>query len=254
MSRDREKAVSRAFVELASSLANGYDVVDLLSTLTSTCAELLDVNAAGLLLANRHGVLHVLAASSNASRDLELLQLQSEEGPCLDCYHDGTAVSVEDLSAQQERWPRFAPTALESGFRSIHAIPLRLRNRVLGAMGLFGTRAGALNDEDLSLGQALADVASVSLFHNEATEDDRWLSDRLQTALGSRMIIEQAKGFLAQVGDLDMEQAFRVLQAFAREHDERLTDVAAGLVARRIPVERVLNDPNERHRNRLPGG
>lgn len=240
MSRDREQAVTRAFVELASSLANGYDVVDLLSTLTSTSAELLDVSSAGLLLANRHGVLHVLAASSDASRDLELLQLQSDEGPCLDCYHGGVAVSVADLDTERERWPRFAPAALENGFRSIHAVPLRMRRRVLGAMGLFGTHAGTLNEEDLSLGQALADVASVSLFQSESAEDDRWLSDQLQRALRSRMVIEQAKGFLAQVGGVDLQQAFRLLQAFARQHGERLTEAADGVVSRRIRADRVL--------------
>jgi transcriptional regulator with GAF, ATPase, and Fis domain len=246
VSRDRENAVTRAFVGLASSLAEGYDVVDLLSTLTSTCADLLDVDSAGLLLANRQGVLHVLAASSDASRDLELLQLQSEEGPCLECFRDGAAVSVADLDAEQKRWPRFAPAAVESGFRSVHAVPLRLRRRTLGAMGLFGTHTGALNDEDLSLGQALADVASVSLFPSEAAEDDHALSAQLQRALSSRMLVEQAKGFLAQVGDLEMDQAFRALQAFAREHRQGLTSVAGGVVSRVIPAELLLAGVRER--------
>ncbi|HSP39693.1 MAG TPA: GAF and ANTAR domain-containing protein [Frankiaceae bacterium] len=240
MNQDREREVSQAFVTLASHLALGYDVVDLLTTLTTNCARLLDVDSAGLLLANNRGVLHVLAASSDASHDLELLQLQSEEGPCLDCYHGGVPVSIADLTKETERWPRFAPAAVEAGFRSVHAVPLRLRDQFLGAVNLFGTHAGALNEDDLNLGQALADVASVSLVQDKLATDSRVLAAQLQNALNSRVLIEQAKGILAQFGNLEMGPAFNVLQRYARDHNERLTDVAFALVSRELPAEQVL--------------
>jgi ANTAR domain-containing protein/GAF domain-containing protein len=241
VSHNRERDVSQAFVSLASHLAIGYDVVDLLTTLTTNCAGLLDVDSAGLLLANTGGVLHVLAASSDASRELELLQLQSEEGPCLDCYNTGEAVSIADLTEHTDRWPRFAPAAVEAGFRSVHALPLRLRERFLGAMGLFGTRPGSLNEDDLSLGQALADVASVSLVQDKVATDSRTLAAQLQSALDSRVLIEQAKGILAQLGSLDMGSAFVVLQRHARDHNERLTNVARALVSRELPAQQVLD-------------
>jgi transcriptional regulator with GAF, ATPase, and Fis domain len=246
----REPEVTRAFVGLARSLVDGYDVVDLLSTLTTNCAELLDIDSVGLLLANKRGELHVVAASSEASRDLELLQLQKEEGPCLDCYQDGRAVNVADLSDTSNRWPRFAPAAVDAGFRSMHAVPLRLREHMLGAMGLFGTRAGALNEDDLRLGQALADVASVSLVQDRAVSDHRALAEQLQNALNSRVVIEQAKGLIAQLGDLDMPHAFAVLRRYARDNNERLTDVALALVGRDLPVQQILQHAERPSRNR----
>lgn len=237
---DRERTVTSSFVSLAGRLAQGYDAVDLLGQLTADCAALLDIDSAGLLLANTSGVLNLLAASSEASRDLELLQLQSEEGPCLDCYRGGTAITVPDLTEETERWPRFTAVAAEAGFVSVHAVPMRLRNRRLGALGLFGTKAGTLNDDDLSLGQALADVASISLVQDQAAADSRAVTDQLQKALNSRVILEQAKGLLAQQGDLDMAEAFVAIRQFAYGRRERLTDVARALVDRDLSAATLL--------------
>ena len=105
MSDTREADVARSFVTLASSLAKGYDVVDLLGELTSDCARLLDVASAGLLLADSRGVLHVMAASTEDTRKLEIFQLQREDGPCLQCYRTGGPVAVADLSQEADRWP-----------------------------------------------------------------------------------------------------------------------------------------------------
>jgi GAF domain-containing protein len=198
----------------------------------------------GLLLANPRGVLHVLAATSQASHDIELLQLQNEEGPCLDCFQNGTAISVADLGQETHRWPRFAPAALDAGFSSVHALPMRLRANILGVMGLFGNTPGALNDDDLSLGQALADVASVSIVQDQAATDRRTLAEQLQNALNSRVLIEQAKGLIAQIGNLDMLQSLAVMQRFARDRHQRLTRVAAAVVSRELSV-RVLLDHAE---------
>jgi transcriptional regulator with GAF, ATPase, and Fis domain len=252
MSQDREREVTEAFVSLASSLATGYDVVDLLNTLTTQCARLLDVASAGLLLADRFGVLHVLAASTEHTRQLELFQLQRDEGPCLDCYRTGAPVAVADLSLATDRWPQFVAGAEIAGFASVHALPMRLRANTLGALGLFGSTVGALNHEDLTLGQALADVASVALVHDKAAADIAIVNEQLQTALTNRVVIEQAKGVLAQLADLDMAQAFAVLRRYARDHNIRLTDVAQQVTARSLPAQELIDDAHARGARRGP--
>lgn len=239
MSRS-EGQVTRSFVAVASALAHGEDVVDLLSTLTADCAQLLDVAAAGLLLADGRGVLHVMAASSERVRELEVFQVQRAEGPCRDSYLSGAPVSVPDLTEAADRWPLFVPAARAAGFASVHALPMRLRDISLGTLGLFGVHVGALNDEDLSLGQALADVASVALVQDRAVTDRESINAQLQNALTSRVVLEQAKGLLAQQGDLDMTGAFQVLRRYARDHNLRLTEAAREVVARRLPGRHVL--------------
>lgn len=241
MTGGREAAVSQAFMDLADNMVGGVDVVELLGGLTTDCARLLDIASAGLLLADQRAVLHVVAASSEATRTLEIFQLQAEQGPCLDCYRSGTAVRVPDLSEEEERWPAFVPVALKAGFASLHALPLRLADNVLGALGLFGSTPGELDNDDLRLAQALAHVASVALVADRATKDRRVLAEQLQSALTSRVVIEQAKGLLAQLGDLDMDQAFAALRRFSQDHNERLSSVAARLTARQLPAKAVLD-------------
>jgi transcriptional regulator with GAF, ATPase, and Fis domain len=238
---DREHDIIAAFVTLSTSLAEGFDVVDLLTGLTADCARLLDVASAGLLLADGRGALHLLAASSQETRNVELFQLQRAEGPCLDCYHTGTLVSVSDLSKETARWPQFVPAALAAGFASVHAVPMRLRDTVLGALNLFGTSVGALGADDLDLAQALAHVASVALVQDKASADKDLIVTQLNTALTSRVVIEQAKGVLAQTGQLDMEHAFSALRRYARDHNQRLSDVAAAVVGRSLGSHDVLN-------------
>lgn len=240
MTIDREQAVTQAFVSIANSLVDAFDVVELLSGLTTDCARMLDIASAGLLLADPRGTLHVVAASSERTQNLELFQLQRDEGPCLDCFHHGTPVTVEDLEKESVRWPQFAAAATGMGFRSVHALPMRLRDNILGTLGLFGTRAGALAEEDLSLAQALAHVASVAIIADKVATDRAAVNEQLQIALRSRVIIEQAKGLLSQLGDLDMEQAFSVLRRYARDHNERLSDLGRKLITREIAGRTVL--------------
>ncbi|MDQ1616447.1 MAG: hypothetical protein QOJ60_2386 [Actinomycetota bacterium] len=246
MSPGREADISRAFVSMASSLAKGYDVVELLEELTTDCARLLDVATAGLLLADARGVLHLVAASSEATRMLEILQLQRQDGPCLDCYRTATPVSVDDLENAAERWPVFVPAALAAGFASVHALPMRLRDSTLGALGLFGTHVGALNDDDLVLGQGLADVASVALLQDRAAADSAVVREQLQNALNSRVVLEQAKGVLAQLGNLQMDQAFAAMRGYARAHQLALSAVAQEIVARSLLAQTVLDHASAR--------
>ena len=241
MSVDRERSVTRAFVALARSLADGLDPVDLLTGLAEDTTRLLDVASTGILLADSRRVLHVVAASSEATRALEVYQLQRDQGPCLDSFHSGGAVSVADLRAEADRWPLFVGAATDAGFASVHAVPLRLRDTVLGTMGLFGTDPGALDEDDLSLGQALAYVAAVAIVQDKAAADSALVNEQLQTALNSRVVLEQAKGVLAQRGNLDMERAFAALRRYARDHNLRLTDVASAIADRALPSQFVLD-------------
>jgi transcriptional regulator with GAF, ATPase, and Fis domain len=240
MSAGRERAVTDAFVALATSLADGVEVVELLSSLAEDTTRLLDVASTGILLADPRGVLHVVAASSEAMRDLEIFQLQRDQGPCLDCFHSGMPVAVPDLGAEAVRWPMFVPAAAEAGFVSVHALPIRLRDQVLGAVGLFGSRTGVLAEDDLRLGQALAYVAAVALVQEKASNDQDLINAQLQTALDSRVLLEQAKGVLAQRGGLDMDGAFTVLRGYSRDHNLRLTDVARAVADRQLAPQLLL--------------
>jgi hypothetical protein len=251
MSEGREREVAEVFVALAGGLAQGADVQDFLSGLTADCARLLDIASAGLLLADRRGVLNVVAASSEKTRSLEIFQLQREQGPCLDCYHGGHSVSVPSLLADASRWPQFAEAATNAGFASVHALPMRLRDNVLGALGLFGTSIGALNDNDLLLGQAFADVASVAMVQSSAAIDEDALTQQLQGALESRVVLEQAKGILAERGSIELEEAFVRLQRYSRDHNYRMGGVAQALVSRQLPPEQLLAHSTNKDSRRL---
>jgi GAF domain-containing protein len=226
----RETRVLDAVVTLVDSLLDDFDVVDLLTELTERCAELLDVAAAGILLADPLQNLHLLAATSEKARDLELFQLQADEGPCLDCYASGQSVSVADLAAESARWPRFVPAAVEGGFASMHAVPMRAAGIVLGALGLFGTQPGELNVADLLVGQSLAHIASVAIVQEHAPTSAA-VAPRLRNALIARVVIEQAKGFVREKLDVSVEDAFTLLRRYARSNDDHLTDVARRLIA-----------------------
>jgi GAF domain-containing protein len=221
--------LSETFVELTDTMVADFDLIDFLHVLTERSVELLDVSAAGLLLADPRGELRVVAASSEAVRLLELFQLQSDQGPCLDCFRSGQPVAAADLSAGQ-RWPRFAAAAEQAGFRAVQALPMRLRDQVIGALNLFRATAGPFGPEVVHVGQALADVATISLLHERSMRRTDTLNEQLQTALNSRVVIEQAKGKLAERLGIDVNQAFTLLRDQARNRNQRLSDLARALV------------------------
>ena len=208
--------LSETFVELTDTMIADFDVIDFLQVLTDRSVQLLDVSAAGLLLADPRGQLRVVAASSEAARLLELFQLQNDQGPCLDCFRTGRPVGAADLAAAAQRWPRFAPAARHAGFAAVQALPMRLRDQVIGALNLFRATPGAFDPANVRIGQALADVATISLLHERSMRRSDTLNEQLQTALNSRVIIEQAKGKLAERLGLDMNQAFSLLRDHAR--------------------------------------
>jgi transcriptional regulator with GAF, ATPase, and Fis domain len=243
--------LSETFVELTDTLVAGFDVIDFLHVLTDRSVQLLDVSAAGLLLADPRGELRVVAASSEAARLLELFQIQNDQGPCLDCFRSGRPVAAADLAAAATRWPRFAPAARQAGFAAVQALPMRLREQVIGALNLFRADPGALAPADIRVGQALADVATISLLHERSMRHNDTLNEQLQTALNSRVIIEQAKGKLAERLGVDMDQAFSLLRDRARVSNRRLSDLARAFVDGTEPLTG-LNA--SRTRQRLPAG
>ncbi|MFZ0716292.1 GAF and ANTAR domain-containing protein, partial [Mycobacterium sp.] len=215
---------------LVDSLLDDFDVVELLTELTERCANLLDIAAAGLLLADPLGQLRLLAATSKQTWELELFQLQADEGPCVDCYSTGQPVSVADLRLATSRWPRFVPAALEAGVASVHAIPMRAAGIVLGSMGLFGVRPGELTESDLLVGQTLAHVACVAILQ-EIPPTPATVMPQLRAALIHRIVVEQAKGFLREHFDISVDEAFSLLRRYARANGDHLTDVARQLMA-----------------------
>jgi transcriptional regulator with GAF, ATPase, and Fis domain len=222
--------LSETFVELTDTMVAGFDVIDFLHVLTDRSVQLLDVSAAGLLLADPRGELRVVAASSEAARLLELFQLQNDQGPCLDCFRTGQPVAAGDLASEAARWPRFAPAARDAGFAAVQALPMRLRTQVIGALNLFRVGPGAFDPVDIRIGQALADVATISLLHERSMRHSDTLNEQLQTALNSRVVIEQAKGKLAERFGLDMGQAFSLLRDHARARNLRLSALAQAFI------------------------
>jgi transcriptional regulator with GAF, ATPase, and Fis domain len=215
---------------LADTLVADFDVVELLTILTDRCVEVLEVDAAGLMLVAPDGDLRVMASSSETMRVLELFELQSEEGPCLDCYRTGQPVLNQDLAAANGRWPRFAAEALAAGFQSVHALPMRLRGTVIGALNLFHVLPGEMQDADIEAAQALADVATIGILQHRAALDANVVNDQLNNALNSRIVIEQAKGMIAERESLGMDQSFARLRSHARGHNLRLVDVAHAVI------------------------
>lgn len=232
----REQRLAQVFVELADTLVDDFDVLDLLHTLCERSVELLQADAAGLILADQRSVLHVMASTTDEARLLELFVLQNEEGPCLDCYSTGEQVVNIDLAEVRERWPRFRSATVTAGYRSTHAIPLRLRGQVIGVLNLFCTQRATLNDDDIALGQALCDIATVGLLQERTVRHGEWLAEQLQSALNSRILLEQAKGVLSERAAIGVDLAFTLMRAHARRTHQQLSAVATQIIDGTIPA------------------
>ena len=222
--------LSDTFVDLADTMVADFDIIDFLHMLTDRSVALLAASAAGVVLADPRGELRLAAASSEEAGLLELFQLQNDQGPCLECFRTGRPVTASDLTGPAQRWPRFAEAAARSGFASVEALPMRLRDQVIGALNLFRAEPEPLDPADLRIGQALADVATIGLLHERNVRRRDTVAEQLQAALNSRVIIEQAKGKLAERLSIDMDRAFTMLRDYARASNQRLTDVARNFV------------------------
>jgi hypothetical protein len=227
---DNYSRLAQAFAGLADTLVDDYDAVELAQQLVDNSMVLLPIAAAGILIGDIHGDLQVLASSSEETRLLELLQIEADLGPCLLSYRTGAQVVVEDLRVDPQRWPEFAERAAEYDYRSVAALPLRLRDERVGALNLFSNDIGSLAQGDIDVGQALADVATIGILHQRILTQSDVINQQLQSALNTRIIIEQAKGVIAERGSVNMDQAFTLLRNHARKTRQRLSDVAHAVV------------------------
>ncbi|MEY2568255.1 MAG: hypothetical protein QOE35_2784 [Actinomycetota bacterium] len=232
----REELLAQTFVELADTLVDDFDVVDLLTLLAGRCVDVLDVAEAGLMLAVPSGELRVIASSSDAMRVLELLEEQSLEGPCQDCFRTGMPVLNQRLddSTAATRWPHFTPKAREAGFASVSALPMRLRNQTIGALNMFRIETADMGAPDLASAQAFADVATIAILQHREARQAQVVNEQLVEALNTRVVIEQAKGVLAERKNVDVADAFTRLRAYARNHNLRLSEVARDVVTGRL--------------------
>jgi transcriptional regulator with GAF, ATPase, and Fis domain len=227
---NREQQLVEVFVRLADTLTTEFEVIDLMQTLADTSRDILPASATGILLADQRGHLRVLATTHPAAELLELFEIQTSEGPCYDCFHSGAAVVNLGHDASIARWPRFMSRAVDAGYRTVHALPLRLRDDVIGTMNLFSTGLRNLEPQDVLVAQGLCDVATIGLMQERAVREKHVLAEQLQGALNSRILIEQAKGIISERNRIGVDEAFELLRQHGRSHNQRLTDVAAGLI------------------------
>ncbi|MDH2903859.1 MAG: GAF and ANTAR domain-containing protein [Actinomycetota bacterium] len=243
----RESLVVATLVELADNLVDNYDVIDILTLLSNRCVDTIDVTSAGVMLCLPGGELQFVASSSESMEVLELFQIQANEGPCVDCYTGGVAIVNHELVDPDVRWPHFSPRAIEQGFHSVHCLPMRLRGRTIGALNLFRADVGLLTTDDIMIAQGLADVATIAILQHQSVLGARLLNDQLSFALNSRIVIEQAKGMIAQFYGGGMEESFSRLRNHARNHNVKLTEVATNLVEGTLPLAG-LDTVREPHR------
>ena len=241
--QQREQQIVQTLVELADTMVDDFDVIEFLHLVSKRGVELLDCTEAGVLLADATGSLRVMASSSERSDALDLLQSQNDEGPCFECFISGKSVSSDDLAQDRDRWPVFTPAALSYGFLSVQAIPMRVRGETVGALNLFRAQPGAFDREHLPLGQGLADIAAVALMQERVVREWRGVAAQLQGALTTRIVIEQAKGVLAEQARVTVDVAFMRMRAYARANNLRLSEVARRLVEGDLQAAMVIRAP-----------
>jgi GAF domain-containing protein len=237
-----DERLAQTFVELADTLVAGFDLMEFLHTLTERCVEMLDVDAAGLLLVDSDGALRLVAASTEQARVAELFQIQNDEGPCLDCYRTGQVVMVSNIRSKEAaaRWPRFSTAARQMGFAGVHAIPMRLRDQVIGTLNLFRGKPDGLDPSVARAARALVDVATIGILQERAVHQQEVVAGQLQVALNSRVVIEQAKGILAERLQTTPDQAFLTLRRYARTHNHPLTQLAADVIQGTVRIVRTM--------------
>jgi transcriptional regulator with GAF, ATPase, and Fis domain len=247
MTNTREELLVRAFVTLADSMVTDYDLIDLLQTLVDQATELFDAEASGIIMGPDVDHLDVVVSTSEKSRLVGLMQLSAGEGPCVEAVTTGNVVSVANTAEITDRWPKFAAEALDAGYVSVHAIPMRLRGQIIGSLNLFRNHEGALNKADAIAAQAMADVATITVLQERTVRDGSIVNVQLQRALDSRIIIEQAKGVIAQSQGIDMQAAFDLIRRESRRRSVALTAIATQIVEGRamIASAKQAKDPVE---------
>ncbi|GGF41416.1 GAF and ANTAR domain-containing protein [Subtercola lobariae] len=233
----RETRLAEVFITLADTLTQDFDATDLLHYLADACVELLSVDAAGIMLSDLRGGLKLAASSSERIHNLEVFELQVDEGPCLDCFHTGEPVVNVGIAEAKDRWPLFVDVAIDAGLKATHALPLRLRGDVVGSMNLVSDDPAPMSQPDIDLGQALADMATISLLQDRSSIAKTDLADQLQTALNNRVLIEQAKGILAARANVTPDVAFDMIRSHARSHNNKLLSDAQRIIDGSLELE-----------------
>jgi len=241
----RDTVLARAFVRLADTLASDFDVVDFLQGLSADSVAIIGAEAAGVMLADLHGGLRLIASSDERMRLLELFELQGAQGPCLDAFSSGEAVQA-NAADSRSRWPVFAPRATEAGFQMMCAVPLRIRSDVIGALNLFRYTDTPFTATEIDLAQAMAEVAAIGLTQERALRERSLLAGQLQAALNSRVVIEQAKGMIAEYLNMTMDEAFVLLRAYARDHNRKISELASDITSRKIARSALARPPGRR--------
>lgn len=234
----REARINAAFVTVADTLTSDYDMVDLLHILVQECVGILDMQAGGLMLVDGSGELHLMTSTSEAAGFVEVMQLNADAGPCIDCFHSGTAVSVKDI-ARAPGWPAFRSAAAGQGFQSVLATPMKLRGKIIGTMNLFGADPREVSSRDAAVAQALADVATIGILQERVIREGHLMEEQLHRALDSRILIEQAKGVIANELSITMDEAFGLLRKYARDGNLTIRSVSESVSDRTLGVEQM---------------
>jgi len=233
----RDARLLRTFAMLADTMVDDYDIVELLQSLVDACRDLLNTTAAGILLADGRGDLELVASTSEASRLVEIMQLGAQAGPCIQCYRTGAAISVPSIADVPDEWASFRDSALDQGFASVEALPLRLREATIGTLNLLRSETGSAPEADMVAARAFADVATIGILHERSIRESEVLSQQLQLALNSRVVIEQAKGVVSFTNGVPVDEAFDLIRGYARRHRLPLSDVAGRLVRRELVLD-----------------
>lgn len=235
----REARLNTALIAAADTLITDFDVLELLHTLVERCTSIIDIDAGGLMLVDGNGQLQLMTSTSTTADLVEIVQLNADRGPCIDCFTTGTAVSVPNIQHTDGRWPEFQKAAMQNGFFSAHATPLKLHGRVIGTMNLFANKRGALTEHDVAVAQALSDVVTIGILQEQVVRDGNILAAQLNRALDSRILMEQAKGIVSQTVSLTMDQAFAAIRTHARNNNLTIRAVAAGINDRTISIDTI---------------
>jgi GAF domain-containing protein len=240
--RSRERRINTAFVTVADTLTTDFDLVDLLHALVEQCTEILDTDAGGLMLVNSFGQLQLMTSTSEGADFVEMMQLNAGSGPCIDCFSTGVAISVPNIQSSGGKWPAFQKAAMQHGFHSAHATPMRLRGQIIGTMNLFSSKRGALNERDAAVAQALTDIATIGLLHDRILREGANLAEQLHRTHDSRVFIEQAKGMIAHSRSITMDDAFTAMRSHARNNKLTIRALAEGISARTVSVQSIIPD------------
>lgn len=234
----REARIIDTLVELADILVTPFEPDDLLYRLVDSCLEVLDAQAAGVLLRDQSGELRAVTATSRDVKELEVFEVALSEGPSYEAFRSGEQVAVDDLANHGHEWPNITSAAQRQGFAACYGFPLRWHDDTVGALNVFLTAAQApMSMSDQRAGRGLADIATIALLQGQRSSEADARTEQLQQALDNRVLIEQAKGLLGERHGLGAREAFERLRRYCRGHNLSLHQAAQEILEGRLDPE-----------------